>query len=105
MYDILNGFYLNIQIAPISISENELAKQNLGCLKELGINQPVLVILDRGYSSLEFIDFLEVNGINYLFRLSCNDYTKERVYMTCSDELICLKHTYVRLEKVRKKHP
>ncbi len=38
MYDILNGFYLNIQIVPIFMSENELAKQNLGYLKELGIN-------------------------------------------------------------------
>lgn len=63
------------------------------------------MILDRGYPSLEFIDFLEANGINYLFRLSCNDYTKKCIYMTCSDELICLKHTYVRLEKIRKKHP
>lgn len=63
------------------------------------------MILDRRYPSLEFIYFLEANGINYLFRLSYNDYTKERIYMTCSDELICLKHIYARLEKIRKKHP
>lgn len=47
---------------------------------------------------------MEANEINYLFRLSCNNYTKERVYMTCSYELVCLKHTYARLEKIHKKH-
>lgn len=82
-----------------------LAKQNLSCLKELEINQPVLVILDRGYPSLELIDFLETNRINYLIRLSCNDYIKERVHMVSSDEVVCLKHTYARLEKIHKKQP
>ena len=55
---ILNGFYLDVQIANISNSESELAKENLKHLEMLEINKPVVSIFDRGYPSLEFIDFL-----------------------------------------------
>ena len=34
MYDVLNRFYLDIEIEHIYISENELAKQNLSHLKQ-----------------------------------------------------------------------
>ncbi|HJA19348.1 MAG TPA: transposase [Candidatus Mediterraneibacter ornithocaccae] len=39
----------------------------------MNITQPVLAICDRGYPSIEFIDFLETKKINYLFRLSSNE--------------------------------
>lgn len=45
------------------MSENELAKQNLGCLKELGINQSVLVILDKGYPLIEAFCLIELKAI------------------------------------------
>ncbi len=70
MYDVLNRFYLDIEIEHISISENRLAKQNLSHLKEMKLKQPILVIFDRGYPSIEFVDYLEFQGIHYLFRLS-----------------------------------
>lgn len=105
MYDILNQFYLDIEISHISTSETELAKKNLDHLKHMNIKQPVLAIFDRGYPSMEFIDFLEEEKISYLFRLSSNDYKFERGTMESSDEMVILRHTYQRLEKIRKKHP
>lgn len=48
MYDVLNQYYLDIEIEHISISENELAKQNLSHLKEMKLKQPMLIIFDRG---------------------------------------------------------
>lgn len=48
MYDILNQFYLDIEISHISTSKTELAKKNLNHLKRMNIKQPVLVIFDRG---------------------------------------------------------
>lgn len=105
MYDILNQFYLDIEIAHISASETELAKKNLEHLKYINITQPVLAIFDRGYPSIEFIDFLETKKINYLFRLSSNDYKSERRNMQSADENVALRHTCQRLEKIRKKHP
>lgn len=101
MYDILNHFYLDIQIAHISVSENELAKQNLEHLKEVAMEQPIIAIFDRGYPSIEFIDFLETKGIHYLFRLSSNDYIAERRQMKTEDEMVILRHSSSRLQKTR----
>lgn len=105
MYDILNHFYLDIEISHISTSETEIAKKNLHHLTHIDIKQPVLAIFDRGYPSMEFIDFLETEKINYLFRISSNDYKFERRNMKSTDETVILRHTYQRLEKIRKKHP
>ena len=105
MYDILNQFYLDIEISHISTSETELAKKNLHHLTHMDIKQPVLAIFDRGYPSIEFIDFLETEKISYLFRLSSNDYKFERRNMKSTDETVILRHTCQRLEKIRKKHP
>jgi len=105
MYDILNHFYLDIEIEHISVSENELAKQNLKHLREMEIRKPVLAVFDRGYPSLEFIDFLETEGIPYLMRLSSNDYKAERKQMQSADDKVILKHSPARLQKIRKKHP
>ena len=105
MYDVLNHFYLDIEIEHICISENELAKRNLKQLKKMGIRKPVVAVFDRGYPSLEFIDFLETEGIHYLIRLSSNDYMAERKRMQSADEKVILKHSSARLQKIRKKHP
>ena len=105
MYDILNHFYLDIEIEHISVSENELAKRNLKHLREIGIRQPVLAVFDRGYPSIEFIDFLETEGIHYLIRLSSNDYKAERKQMQSEDDNVILKHSSARLQKIRKNHP
>ena len=105
MYDVLNHFYLDIEIEHICISENELAKRNLKQLKKIGIRKPVVAVFDRGYPSLEFIDFLETEGIHYLIRLSSNDYMAERKRMQSADEKVILKHSFARLQKIRKKHP
>ena len=105
VYDILNGFYLDMQIGHIANGETQLAKENLAHIREMGIKQPVLVIFDRGYPALEFIDFLEAKGIRYLFRLSSNDYKAERADTDGSDSNIILKHTLPRLNKIRRKHP
>lgn len=104
MYDVLNHFYLDIEVEHISASENELAKRNLKHFTEMGIKQPVLAIFDRGYPSIEFIDFLETEGIHYLIRLSSNDYKEERKQMQTADENVILKHSPARLQKIHKKH-
>lgn len=104
-YDILNGFYLSMEIGHIRSGEIALAKKNLEHLKEIGIEQPVLVIFDRGYPALEFIDFLEREGLYYLFRLSSKDYKAERKEVQGNDAEIVLKHTGPRLDGIRRKHP
>jgi hypothetical protein len=51
MYDILNHFYLDIEIEHISVSKNELAKRNLKHLREIGIRQPGLASIIADTSS------------------------------------------------------
>ena len=98
---------MDIEIEHICISENETRqKRNLKTIKKkLGIRKPVVAVFDRGYPSLEFIDFLETEGIHYLIRLSSNDYMAERKRMQSADEKVILKHSSARLQKIEKKHP
>ncbi len=69
------------------------------------IRQPLLAVFDRGYPSLEFIDFLETEGIHDLVRLSSNDYVAERKQMQSTEEKVILKHSSARLQKICQKHP
>lgn len=85
---------MDIEIIHISASEN----------KEIGIKQPLLIIFDRGYPSIEFVDYLESEGIYYLFILSSNDYIAERAKMDSTDKAVFLKPTSQRLQKICRKH-
>jgi hypothetical protein len=38
-------------------------------LKEIVGDCPALIMFDRNYASLEFVDFLEESGVKYLIRL------------------------------------
>jgi hypothetical protein len=101
MFDVFNDFFLDIQLGSLSGSEIDLAKQNILAFKEFMPDCPALIIFDRGYPSVAFIDFLEEKNINYLFRLSSNDYKQERGKMAGNDERVELRHTYSRLNKIR----
>ena len=104
-YDVLNHFYLDLQIGAISSSESEIAKRHFHNVSKVVGDSSVLLIFDRGYPSIEFIDYLQEQGFMYLFRLSSNDYKQERERMSTTDEIVNLKHTKPRLRKIRKNHP
>lgn len=104
-YDVLNHFYLDLQLGAISCSESEIAKRHFHNLSKVVGDSSVLLIFDRGYPSIEFVDYLQEQGFVYLFRLSSNDYKQERERMSTTDEIVDLKHTKPRLQKIRKNHP
>ena len=62
IYDVLNGFYLDIQIREIPASEIEVSKDGLNHLKEIVGPRPVVLLFDRGYPSIEFVNYLENTG-------------------------------------------
>lgn len=105
IFDVFNHFFLDIQIGSIKTSESELAKQNVYAIKKILPDTSLIIIFDRGYPSIELIHFLEKNEIQYLFRLSSNDYIKERKSMVTRDESVKLMHTNSRLTKIKKNHP
>ncbi|KZL93608.1 transposase [Clostridium magnum] len=88
MFDVFNHFFLDLQIDSIKASESELAKQNIKAAKGMLEGTEFIIVFDRGYPSIEFVNFLEKNNLKYLFRLSSNDYKKERELMTEMDESV-----------------
>jgi len=101
MYDVLNDFFLDIQIGGYTDGEAELAKHNILAFKEFMPDIPALVVFDRGYPSIALIDFLEEQGVDYLFRISAESYKKEREAMVGDDEQVVITHTAHRLATIR----
>jgi hypothetical protein len=103
--DVCNGFILDMQADGIKANESDMAEENIRHAREITGGIPLIVLFDRGYPSIRLVDFLEREGIRYLFRLSSNDYKAERALMRSSDETVILAHTGVRLAKISVKHP
>ena len=105
LHDVFNRFILDIGIHNYRDGEIEEAKAHLDALKEIAGERPVLIMFDRNYASLEFMDTLERAGVKYLIRLHEKDYKAERARMEGEDEEVELIHTNTRLSHIRKKSP
>jgi len=103
--DVFNRFTLDMQLGSIYDSEPELAVANIMRAKEITGDIPIIVLFGRGYPGLKLMNTLDEMGIKYIFRLSSNDYKKERSEMKNDDEMVKLRHTSSRLTKIRKKYP
>jgi hypothetical protein len=82
-----------------------VARAHLPEIREVVGEQPVLIIFDRNYPSLEFMNYLEKAGVHYLIRPHSGDYKAERAGMDGSDGQVALLHTKVRLEHLRRTKP
>ena len=105
LHDVFNRFILDVGIHHYRDSEIEEAKAHIEALKETVGERPVLIMFDRNYASLEFMDFLEKAGIKYLIRLHAGDYKTERALMHSNDEEVELAHTVLRLRHIWEKSP
>jgi rhodanese-related sulfurtransferase len=103
--DVFNQFIVDIGIHHFKTGEIEEAKAQIEAVKEIIGDKPILLICDRGYMSLEFVQFLEEKGINYLIRLRTINYQSERREMESRDEIVEIAHTSGRLRALRKKDP
>lgn len=105
IYDVENHFFLDVEIDRVNSNEINLAKRNIEAIQEIiGENKEIL-ILDRGYPSIELFNWIEEQNKKFVMRLSSNDYIKEREEMTTEDEFITIKYTYARLKKIQKINP
>lgn len=105
LYDVYNRFIVDIGIYSCQRGEIEEAKEQIAPLKEIVGERKTLIIFDRGYVSLEFMDFLEKSGIFYLIRLQPGTYKAERVQMNSEDEWVQIKHTTGRLFRLKDENP
>jgi len=69
-------------------------------LKETVGEKKALVLFDRLYGSLEFINFLEEQGVKYIIRLQAGRHKAEASGMRRKDERVALKHTSDRMKKL-----
>jgi hypothetical protein len=97
LYDVENHFILNVGIHRVDSSELAQAKEQIECLKETIGERKALALFDRNYGSLEFINFLEEQGIKYIIRLQAGKYKAEVSGMRRKDQWVSLEHTSSRL--------
>ena len=102
LYDVNNNFFLDLQIFNVNGSEKKAAENNIKALERIKINHPVLIIFDRNYPSIEFMNKLKENNISFLIRLKSTDYIKERKSIDANDSKIELIHTWQRLYTIKK---
>jgi hypothetical protein len=105
LHDVFNRFLLDIGMDHYRSSEIEEAKAHIEALKGIVGEEPVLILFDRNYESLEFMDFLEQKGVKYLIRLHKGNYEAEQAGMRGDDEEVELVYTRARLGHLREKSP
>jgi len=87
LYDVLNNLLIDVKMLPIRSSEREIAVEHLNCLH--GIKpENNLVLLDRGYPSLELIRFFDENHLFYLMRCNKNEFISELRNLTEADKVL-----------------
>lgn len=102
LFDVLNDFFLDLQVCNVNKSEMKAAEENIRAIERIGLKQKVLVIFDRGYPSIELLNYLDEHKIGYIIRLSSVIYRKEREEAESNDSPIELVHTKERLQHVLK---
>lgn len=105
IYDVENHFFIDVQISRVDSNEEELAKKNIEGIRNILGNNKEILILDRGYPSIELFNWLKERNKKFIMRLSSNDYIKERENMTTEDEIVKIKYSYARLNKMKKTKP
>ena len=105
IYDLNNKFYCDATLDIYTSNEKTLAKRNIEQMLEIIPNQKKIVIMDRNYASLEFILWLEERNLKYVFRINKSSYKNEIENMTNDDEFVSIKHTKIRLKKIKENYP
>lgn len=89
LYDVLNNLLIDVKMLPIKSSERNIAVDHLNYLHNYKPNGN-LVLLDRGYPSLELIRYFEDKQIFYLMRCNKNEFISEVRKVTDADKVIQL---------------
>jgi hypothetical protein len=105
LYDVYNRFIVDLGTHHYRDSEIREAKEHMERMRGAIGERPVLVVCDRNYVSLEFLNYVEAAGARYLIRLHAGDYKAEQAEMTGEDERVILRHTKNRLRQLREAAP
>lgn len=103
VYDIENKIMLSSIIGKCEGSERKMATKNIEKIqisKDSKIKD--LILFDRGYPSLAFINFLDSNGIKYLMR-TCSSFLTEVNFTATEDEYVEIEITKRRARDLKAK--
>ena len=100
LYDVMNRMILESDCCKCKFDEMRLVEEQVGRVPEtIGISQPYLVVMDRGYpSAAAFIRMME-KDILFLARLKSSDYKKEQAALPAPDTWVD-----IHLDKSRIRH-
>lgn len=91
VYDSLNSIMVKTNIEPYKISEKEQITELLDEIIEFYKDEKIIMIFDRYYFGLAFINKLEEKGIKYIIRMKQKDYKQEKEKMKSNDEIVSLR--------------
>jgi hypothetical protein len=87
LYDVLNNLLIDVKMLPIRSSEREIAVEHLNYLHGIKPDNN-LVLLDRGYPSMELIHFFDENHLFYLMRCNKYEFISELRNLTETDKVL-----------------
>lgn len=70
VFDVLNGTTVDAIIGSYHTSERDLTMQHIENISRLNLDKRLLLMLDRGYPSIELILFLILSGVNFVMRVN-----------------------------------
>jgi hypothetical protein len=105
LHDVFNRFLLDIGTHHYRSSEIEDARAHIEALKEIVGEQPVVIMFDRDYESLEFTDCPEQKGVKHLVRPHKGNYEAGKARTRKADEEAELVFTKARMGHLRAKSP
>lgn len=91
IYDSLNSIMVKTSIDPYKVSEKEQIRNLLDEIIEFFKEEKIIMVFDRYYFGISFINELEEKGIKYIIRMRENSYQKEKEAMKSNDEIVSLK--------------
>jgi hypothetical protein len=105
MYDVLNHFFIDIEVDKYTANETEMAKKNIEQALKIIDKNRLLVTFDRGYPSMEFFNWLIKRDIKFLMRVKSAHYAKEKGEMITDDEFVKLIHNKHRVKQIKDTYP
>ncbi len=86
LYDTLNRMIIDAAINRVKFNEMAVAEVQISNVRETIGNHPFIVTMDRGYPSIPTFLRMIDDGINFVARLSSNDFKAEQQSLTSDDE-------------------
>lgn len=91
VYDCLNKIMALTRIDPYNVSEKRQIEEEIENILKIYEKEKIILICDRYYFGLSFINILDKKGIKYIIRMQNKHYKKEKIEMKSNDEEVCLR--------------